>query len=179
MQVSSGAARTTLLSVILALVVLFYFKGRWLPSVVEIGTLACILAAGVFVWLLSLRLTRLKAALRWRLASHNGGRQAPGHQAMTLDTPETDAPENPRLTWNAVAVRVAVFVACAALGRWLPRWLPVQGTLGRSVLFTFSAGILANAIPARIFERARFADFGLGWTKGWAKGSRTARRGNC
>lgn len=61
-QFSAGAARTALRAVILALVVLFYFKGRWLPSVVEIGTLACILAAGIFVWLLSLRLTRLKAA---------------------------------------------------------------------------------------------------------------------
>lgn len=61
LQVSAGAARTTLRAVILGLVVLFYFKGRWLPSVVEIATLGCILAAGVLVWLLSLRLARLKA----------------------------------------------------------------------------------------------------------------------
>jgi hypothetical protein len=44
--------------------------------------------------------------------------------------------------------------------------LPVEGTLPRSVLFTFSAGALANAIPVRIFERARLEDFGLGWTRG-------------
>lgn len=88
---------------------------------------------------------------------------------MMLDTPESDAPENPRLSWNAVAARVAVFVACAVLGALASGWLPVVGKLGRSVLFTFSAGILANAVPARIFERARFADFGLGRTKSSAR----------
>jgi uncharacterized protein len=90
---------------------------------------------------------------------------------MTLDTPESDTPENPRLRWSSVAARVAVFVACAVVGALASGLLPVKGVLGRSVLFTFSAGIFANAIPARIFERARFADFGLGWTKGWVSGS--------
>ncbi len=63
-------------------------------------------------------------------------------------------------------MRVAVFVASIAVGALLSGLIPVQGTLRRSVLFTFSAGVLANAIPARIFERARLADFGLGWVRG-------------
>ena len=74
--------------------------------------------------------------------------------------------ENPRLAWHEVAVRVIVFVGLAFLGGFLAAMLPVQGSLRRSVLFTFSAGVLANAIPVRIFERARLEDFGLGWTRG-------------
>jgi membrane protease YdiL (CAAX protease family) len=75
------------------------------------------------------------------------------------------APASPRLAWHEVAVRVILFVGLAFLGGFLSALLPVEGTLGRSVLFTFSAGVLANAIPVRIFERARLADFGLGWTR--------------
>jgi membrane protease YdiL (CAAX protease family) len=82
-----------------------------------------------------------------------------------------ETPQHQRLSWGAVAMRVAAFVACGALGAMLSGMLPVEGTLRRSVLFTFSAGILANAIPARIFERARLADFGLGWRRGWTGGS--------
>ncbi len=82
-----------------------------------------------------------------------------------------EAAEGKRLPWGAVAMRVAVFVACGTIGALLSGLLPVEGTLQRSVLFTFSAGILANAIPARIFERARLADVGLGWTRGWTRGS--------
>lgn len=85
---------------------------------------------------------------------------------MKLEGIDRDAPDQPRLPWGAVALRVAVFVAFGALGALLSGLLPVAGTLRRSVLFTFSAGVLANAIPARIFERARLADFGLGWAKG-------------
>src|SRR5580692_164696 len=71
----------------------------------------------------------------------------------------------PRLAWNEVAGRVAVFVGLAFLGGFLSGMLPVEGSLRRSVLFTFSAGVLANAIPVRLFEQARLADFGLGWTR--------------
>jgi membrane protease YdiL (CAAX protease family) len=73
------------------------------------------------------------------------------------------AAEDRQLPWNAVAIRVAMFVGFAAMGALLSELLPVEGALRRSVLFTFSAGVLANAIPVRIFERARFEDFGLGW----------------
>lgn len=74
-------------------------------------------------------------------------------------------PEGSRLKWGEVALRAAVFVVFGAMGALLAGMLPVQGTLRRSVLFTFTAGVLANAIPVRIFENARFADFGLGWTR--------------
>jgi uncharacterized protein len=73
--------------------------------------------------------------------------------------------DSPRLAWHDVAVRVTVFVGFIFLVWFLSGMLPVEGSLARSVLFTFSAGALANAIPVRIFERARLADFGLGWTR--------------
>lgn len=78
-------------------------------------------------------------------------------------------PKKPALPWSAVALRVLVFVFFAAMGAIASGLLPVEGALRRSVFFTFTAGALANAIPARIFERARLADFGLGWSKqsGW------------
>jgi hypothetical protein len=63
-QVSRQASRMTLRAVFVALVALFYFKGRWLPSVIEIGTVLCLLATGVFVLLLRLRLTRAAEALQ-------------------------------------------------------------------------------------------------------------------
>jgi membrane protease YdiL (CAAX protease family) len=78
----------------------------------------------------------------------------------------------PRLAWNDVAVRVAVFVGLVFLGGFLAGMVPVEGSLRRSVLYTFSAGVLANAIPVRIFESARLSDFGLGWTQGaWTQGA--------
>jgi membrane protease YdiL (CAAX protease family) len=70
-----------------------------------------------------------------------------------------------RLHWGDVAWRVAIFVALVFLGGYLSELMPVEGSLRRSVLFTFSAGALANAIPVRIFEKARLADFGMGWTR--------------
>ncbi len=75
------------------------------------------------------------------------------------------ASEGSRLPWGEVVLRVAVFAVFGAMGAFLSGLLPVEGTLRRSVLFTFSAGALANAIPVRIFERARLADFGLGWSR--------------
>jgi membrane protease YdiL (CAAX protease family) len=87
---------------------------------------------------------------------------------VNLEGIDRDAPDHPRLPWGTVVLRVAVFLAFGALGALLSGLLPVEGTLRRSVLFTFSAGVLANAIPVRLFERARLADFGLGWT--WGSG---------
>jgi membrane protease YdiL (CAAX protease family) len=74
--------------------------------------------------------------------------------------------ESLRLAWHEVALRVALFVGLVFLGGFLSAMLPVEGSLRRSVLFVFFAGVLANAIPVRIFEHARLADFGLGWTQG-------------
>jgi membrane protease YdiL (CAAX protease family) len=76
------------------------------------------------------------------------------------------AADSPRLAWRDVALRVTVFVGFVFLVWFLSAMLPVEGSLQRSILFTFSAGVLANAISVRIFERARLADFGLGWTRG-------------
>lgn len=78
-------------------------------------------------------------------------------------------PEESGLKWGEVALRVAVFVIFGAMGAFLSGLFPVAGALRRSVLFTFSAGVLANAIPVRIFENAQFADFGLGWTRSAAR----------
>src|ERR1022692_3256681 len=77
--------------------------------------------------------------------------------------------ENPFLPARDVAVRVAVFVALVFLGGLLSGMLPVEGSLPRSVLYTFLAGALANAISVRIFEihrgeHGQLADVGLGWT---------------
>jgi hypothetical protein len=63
-QISSQASRMALRAVFVGLVALFYFKGRWLPSVVEIGTVLCLLATGVFVLLLRLRLARGAEAIQ-------------------------------------------------------------------------------------------------------------------
>lgn len=67
------------------------------------------------------------------------------------------------LSWRAVALRVAVFICIAIIGAYASLVLPVGGILPRSVLFTFVSGALANAVSVRIFETARFSDFGLGW----------------
>ncbi len=75
------------------------------------------------------------------------------------------AVDSSRLAWPEVALRVTVFVGLLFLVWFLAGMLPVEGSLQRSVLFTFSAGALANAIPVRVFERGRLADFGLGWSR--------------
>ncbi len=74
--------------------------------------------------------------------------------------------ERPPLASSAVVLRVTLFVGLAVVGMFLPGMFPVEGALRRSVLATFCAGVLANAIPSRIFEHARFADFGMGWRAG-------------
>jgi hypothetical protein len=55
-RLSPGAARMALRLVYLALLALFYFKGRWLPNVVETATVFSLLAAALFVMLLRMRL---------------------------------------------------------------------------------------------------------------------------
>ena len=59
---SPAAARTAMRLVLLGLLALFYLRGRWLPGVVEIGTLACLGAAGIFLVLLRRGLTNRPAA---------------------------------------------------------------------------------------------------------------------
>ena len=73
-------------------------------------------------------------------------------------------PESPRLRWSDVATRVGLFIALAVIGGVAAELVPIQGILPRSVLYVFTAGVLANAIPVRIFEHARLDDFGLGWS---------------
>ncbi len=56
LELSSGAARMTMRLVFLGLMALFFFKGRWLPDVLEIGTLLCLAVAGLFLLLMRRRL---------------------------------------------------------------------------------------------------------------------------
>lgn len=67
------------------------------------------------------------------------------------------------LKWNTAALRIVVFVICALMGGVLAGLIPVESPVGRSVLFTFAAGALANAISVRLFEHAQFKDFGMEW----------------
>jgi hypothetical protein len=60
-QISSGAARMVMRGIFLALVALFYLKGRWLPDVLEIGTLLCLVGAGILIVLLRFSLARRAA----------------------------------------------------------------------------------------------------------------------
>ena len=53
---SAGAARMTMRLVFLGLLALFYLRGRWLPSVIELGALYSIGAAAVLALLLTKRL---------------------------------------------------------------------------------------------------------------------------
>ena len=55
-RLSPAASRIALRVVYLALVALFYFKGRWLPAVVAQAALFSLLAAVLFVMLLRMRL---------------------------------------------------------------------------------------------------------------------------
>ena len=75
-----------------------------------------------------------------------------------------DPREAQRLRWTDVALRVGLFVVLAIAGGLAAELVPIQGVLPRSVLYVFTAGVLANAIPVRIFEHARLDDFGLGWS---------------
>lgn len=58
-EFSAGVARMALRVVFLALLALFYFRGRWLPTVAETGTLISLMAAATFLALLRQRLVKL------------------------------------------------------------------------------------------------------------------------
>lgn len=58
MEFSPGAARMGNRLIFLALLVLLYLKGRWLPSILEVATIFCIAATGVFLVLVRHRLAR-------------------------------------------------------------------------------------------------------------------------
>lgn len=57
LQFSGGAARMVLRVVFLALLAMFYLRGRWLPQIYFIGTLYCLALAGVFFLLMKRRLS--------------------------------------------------------------------------------------------------------------------------
>ncbi|MBI4873156.1 MAG: CPBP family intramembrane metalloprotease [Acidobacteria bacterium] len=75
---------------------------------------------------------------------------------------ETSRPK----AWLGVALRVGVFafLEIAGLMVFAQVMMPVAGYLTTSVLSTFAAAAVANAIALRIYERARLADIGLGWS---------------
>lgn len=64
--------------------------------------------------------------------------------------------------------RVGLFVVVAwpALMLLPILMLPLAGQLIAATLSTFGAGVLANAIAARVYEHGELADFGLGWSPG-------------
>jgi membrane protease YdiL (CAAX protease family) len=65
-----------------------------------------------------------------------------------------------------VALRVGVFAFLAIAGLFLFAWvmMPVAGFVATAALHTFAAAAVANAVALRIYERARLADIGLGWS---------------
>jgi len=60
--------------------------------------------------------------------------------------------------------RAGAFLLLAILG-WLllPSVWRANDTIVRSALTTLGAGLIANLATARLFEKGRFSDFGLGW----------------
>ncbi len=82
--------------------------------------------------------------------------------------PRAEPPGRPpvELKLRDLLARVGLFVFLALIGiNFFPiLMLPVAGALVTSTLSTFAAGVLANAIVVRVFERGQPADFGLGWT---------------
>lgn len=74
---------------------------------------------------------------------------------------ETSRPK----AWLGAVLRIGVFafLAVAGLMIFAPLMMPIAGYLTTSVLSTFGAAAVANAVGLRIFERARMADIGLGW----------------
>ncbi len=71
-----------------------------------------------------------------------------------------------RDTTVSLLLRVGLFAFLAVLGLFLFPVImaPVAGYLVGSVLGTFAAAAVANALVLRIYERSRLADIGLGWT---------------
>jgi uncharacterized protein len=86
---------------------------------------------------------------------------------MSADLPGNGAPSNSAQDKLALLQRVGLFVLLGLLGFVA---FPVlfqaaqAGLLVTSALSSFAAGGVANAISVRIFERGRWADFGLGWS---------------
>ncbi len=80
--------------------------------------------------------------------------------------PELPAEPAVELKWRDLLARVGLFVFLALIGvNFFPiLMLPVAGALVTSTLSTFAAGVLANAIVVRTFERGQTADFGLAWS---------------
>ncbi len=67
----------------------------------------------------------------------------------------------------SLLLRVGLFAFLAVVGLFVFPVLmaPVAGYLVGSVLGTFTAAAVANALVLRIYERGRLADIGLGWTR--------------
>jgi uncharacterized protein len=82
---------------------------------------------------------------------------------MRLEPP-AEAPVELKL--RELLPRVGLFALLVLLGYYLfpILMLPVAGTLVTSTLSTFAAGLLANALAVRVYERGQAADFGLGWS---------------
>jgi len=57
LQFSAGAARMLMRVVFLALLALFYLRGRWLPQIYFTGTFYCLALTGVFLLLMKRRLS--------------------------------------------------------------------------------------------------------------------------
>ncbi len=77
----------------------------------------------------------------------------------------------PEPTARDLLARVGLFVLLAllAVNVFPILMLPVAGVLVTSTLSTFAAGLLANAIVVRVYERGQPADFGLGWSPASAR----------
>src|SRR5580704_15317147 len=82
---------------------------------------------------------------------------------MRLEPP-AEAPAELKL--RELLPRVGLFVLLALLAYYLfpILMLPLAGTLVASTLSTFAAGLLANVLVVRVYERGQAADFGLGWS---------------
>jgi membrane protease YdiL (CAAX protease family) len=65
-----------------------------------------------------------------------------------------------------LAVRVGLFALIGWIGVTVFAFLfyPISGLLVAAAMSVFAAAAVANAIAVRVFERARLADCGLGWS---------------
>src|SRR5690242_1788408 len=71
-----------------------------------------------------------------------------------------------------VVLKVGLYVFLAILGLMFFPGLILSagaGVMIASVLGTFSASAVANAVTIRVFERGRLADIGMGWPPGSAR----------
>jgi len=71
----------------------------------------------------------------------------------------------PRRSKLGLLLRAGIFafLAVASLFLFGTLMTPVAGYVAASVLSTFAAAAIANAVALRIYERGRLADIGLGW----------------